>query len=147
MLLGRKWAVPEQGSFFKKFIYLAACGSAAKESARLQCWRPTFNSWVGKIPWRRESLPTPGFCSGLENSMDCIVHGVTKSQTGLSNFHFHGSQWQLMGSCYGVWPLLQLWCLGSMYVSSVVAACSMWDLSFLTRDQTCVHWKFESIGR
>ena len=21
--------------------------------------------------------------------MDCIVHGVTKSWTGLSNFHFH----------------------------------------------------------
>ena len=28
-------------------------------------------------------------CSGLENSMDCIVHGVAKSQTPLSNFHFH----------------------------------------------------------
>ena len=25
--------------------------------------------------------------SGLENSMDCIVHGVTKSQTRLSNSH------------------------------------------------------------
>ena len=27
--------------------------------------------------------------SGLENSMDCLVHGVTKSWTQLSNFHFH----------------------------------------------------------
>ena len=26
--------------------------------------------------------------SGLENSMDCIVHGVTKSRTWLSDFHF-----------------------------------------------------------
>ena len=26
--------------------------------------------------------------SGLENSMDCIVHGITKSQTELSDFHF-----------------------------------------------------------
>ena len=26
--------------------------------------------------------------SGLENSMDCRVHRVTKSWTGLSNFHF-----------------------------------------------------------
>ena len=26
---------------------------------------------------------------GLENSMDCIIHGVTKSQTRLSDFHFH----------------------------------------------------------
>ena len=27
--------------------------------------------------------------SGLENSIDYIVHGVTKSQTQLSDFHFH----------------------------------------------------------
>ena len=27
--------------------------------------------------------------SGLENSTDCIVHGVAKSQTLLSDFHFH----------------------------------------------------------
>ena len=28
-------------------------------------------------------------CAGLENSMDCIVQGVAKSQTRLSVFHFH----------------------------------------------------------
>ena len=27
-------------------------------------------------------------CSGLENSRDCTVHGVTKSRTWLSDFHF-----------------------------------------------------------
>ena len=27
----------------------------------LQCRRPEFNSWVGKIPWRRERLRTPVF--------------------------------------------------------------------------------------
>ena len=27
--------------------------------------------------------------SGLENSMDCVVHGVAKTQTYLINFHFH----------------------------------------------------------
>ena len=26
---------------------------------RLQCGRPGLNPWVGKIPWRRERLPTP----------------------------------------------------------------------------------------
>ena len=25
----------------------------------MQCRRPWFNSWVGKIPWRRDGLPTP----------------------------------------------------------------------------------------
>ena len=30
----------------------------------LQCRRPGFDLWVGKIPWRRERLPTPGFWPG-----------------------------------------------------------------------------------
>ena len=30
----------------------------------LQCGRPWFNPWVGKIPWRREWLPTPLFLPG-----------------------------------------------------------------------------------
>ena len=36
-----------------------------------------------------EGIGYPLQYSGLENSMDFIVHGVAKSQTGLSNFHFH----------------------------------------------------------
>ena len=28
---------------------------------RLQCRRPWFDSWVGKIHWRRDRLPTPVF--------------------------------------------------------------------------------------
>ena len=27
----------------------------------MQCRRPWFDSWVGKIPWRRDRLPTPVF--------------------------------------------------------------------------------------
>ena len=30
----------------------------------LQCRRPGFNPWVGKISWRREWLPTPVFLPG-----------------------------------------------------------------------------------
>ena len=26
-----------------------------------ECMRPQFNSWVRKIPWRRDRLPTPVF--------------------------------------------------------------------------------------
>ena len=85
-------------------------------------WETLVDSWVGKIHWRRDRLPTPVFLgfpcgsagkesacnagdlgsipvlgrspgegkdyplqySGLENSMDCIVHGVAKSQRRLS---------------------------------------------------------------
>ena len=88
--------------------------------------RSRFSSWVTKICWKRDRLPTPVFLgfpcgsagkettcnagdlgwipglgrfpgegkgypllySGLENSTDCIVHGITKSWTQLSNFTF-----------------------------------------------------------
>ena len=53
---------------------------------RPQCRRPGFSPWVGKIPWKRERQ-TPQY-SGLENFMDCIVHGGAESQTRLSAFGF-----------------------------------------------------------
>ena len=99
----------------------------------LQCRWPWFYSWIGKDPWRRDSLPIPVFMgflggsdgkesicnvgdlgsipglgrspregkgyplqySGLENSTDFIVHGVPKSRTQLSMFHFHFTTEQL----------------------------------------------------
>ena len=61
------------------------CGSASKESAH--------NAGdLGSIPgWGRshgEGNSYPPQYSGLENSLDCIVHGVTKSQIRLSDFQF-----------------------------------------------------------
>ena len=45
------------------------CGSAGKESIHLQCRRPGFDPWAGKIPWRRERLPTPVFWPGEFHEM------------------------------------------------------------------------------
>ena len=42
---------------------------------------------LGRSPGQENSYPLQ--YSGLENSMDCIVHGVAKSWTRLSDFHFH----------------------------------------------------------
>ena len=118
--------------FFALFIeegLVSLCASLVAQLVKksLQCRRPWFDSWVGKICWRRERLPTPIFLgfpggsvakestcnvgdlglipalgrspeerkgyplqySGLENSMDYIVHGVTKNRTRLSDFHSH----------------------------------------------------------
>ena len=60
------------------------CGSAGKESA-CNLGDLGFDPWIGKISWRRGY---PLQYSGLENSMDSIIHGVTKSRTRLSDFHF-----------------------------------------------------------
>ena len=43
----------------------------------------------GRSPGERNGYPFQ--YSGLENSMDCIVHGVTKSWTQLNHFHFHST--------------------------------------------------------
>ena len=107
---------------FERFDSLIALLVKNPPSVRRLC----FDSWVGKIPWRRDRLPTPVFLgfpcgsageesacntgdlglipgfgrspgegkgyplqySGLENSMDCIVHGVSKSRTWLRDFDF-----------------------------------------------------------
>ena len=41
----------------------------------------------GRSPGEGNGYPLQ--CSGLENSMDHIVHGVAKNRTWLSDFHFH----------------------------------------------------------
>ena len=41
---------------------------------------------LGRSPGEGNSYPLQ--FSGLENSMDCIVHGVAKSRTRLRDFHF-----------------------------------------------------------
>ena len=60
-------------------------GSAGKEST---CNVGDLGSipGLGKSPGEGKSYPLQD--SGLENSMGTIVHGVTKSRTQLSNFHF-----------------------------------------------------------
>ena len=45
---------------------------------------------LGRSPGEGKGYPLQ--YSGLENSMDCIVHGVAKSQTRLSDFHFTSLQ-------------------------------------------------------
>ena len=62
-----------------------SCGSVGKES--------TWNvgdlgliSGLGRPPGEGKGYPFQ--YSGLENSMDCIVHEVAKSRTWLNDFHF-----------------------------------------------------------
>ena len=60
--------------------------SVGKESA-CNAGDPSLIPGLGRSPGEGKRYPLQ--YSGLENSMDCIVHGVAKSQTRLSDFHFH----------------------------------------------------------
>ena len=62
------------------------CGSAGKEST---CNAGDLGSipGLGRVPGKGNSYPFQ--YSGLENSLDCIVHEIAKSRTRLSDFPFH----------------------------------------------------------
>ena len=78
----------------KNSIFLGfSCGSAGKESTCIA-------GDLGSIPGLGRSIGEgkgyPLQYSGLEKSMDFIVHGVTESLTRLSDFHFSFSElWEL----------------------------------------------------
>ena len=62
---------------------------------------------LGRSPGEGKGYPLQ--YSGLENSMDCVVHGVVKSWTGLNDFHF---QFQMdVGMVRLVWQLQRDACL------------------------------------
>ena len=70
---------------FNMLFRLFPCGLAGKESA--------FNvgdlgliPGLGRSPGEGKGYPLQ--YSGLENSMECIDHGVARSRTQLSDFHF-----------------------------------------------------------
>ena len=77
---------PGEGIGYPTPVFLGPpCGSAGKGSA---CNAGELGSipGLGKSPGEGNGYPLQ--YSGLENSMDCMVHGVAKSRTWLSNLHF-----------------------------------------------------------
>ena len=73
-------------------------GSAGKEST---CNAGDLGSIPGLGRFPGEGKVYPLQYSGLENSKDCIVHRVSKSQKRLSDFHFH----QRVNVVRGFWDL------------------------------------------
>ena len=48
-----------------------------------------WGTWVQSLGWEDPlEKGKATYSSGLENSMNCLVHGVVKSQKQLNNFHF-----------------------------------------------------------
>ena len=69
------------------------CASQGDTGAAVSGW-----CWLWNLLWmlsrasliaQLEGKGYPLQYPGLENSMNCMVHGVTKSQTRLSDFHFY----------------------------------------------------------
>ena len=88
----RAFNLSSAASFFKNLFDLSWTSLMAQLVKNLHAlWRPGFNPWVGKFPWRRKCNPFQYSC--LESSMDrgawwATVHEVAKSLTRLSDSHF-----------------------------------------------------------
>ena len=84
-----KERLPTKWGRYLQIIYLIRgfpYGSAGKESA-CNVGDLGLIPGLGRSPGEGNSYSFQ--YSGLENSMDCIVHGVAKSWTRLSNFHLN----------------------------------------------------------
>ena len=57
-------------SLFRPFFFP---GDSEVKSICLECWRPGFNPWVGKIPWRRKWQPTPVLLPGESHGGRSLV--------------------------------------------------------------------------
>ena len=71
-----------------RFIGASLVAQTVKK-IRLQCGRPRFEPWVGKIPWRRKQQPTPVFLPGESHGgrslVGCRLWGRTESDTTEAN--------------------------------------------------------------
>ena len=83
----------EKGQATHSSILGLPCGSADKEAT----------CSAGDLG----SIPGLGRSTGLENSMDLLVYGVTKRQTRLSEFRFH--EWPGAAEYQGRMDLSSVW--------------------------------------
>ena len=84
-LLKMKNTIPDMKNTLIEHLSTGASLIAGKETA-CNAGDPGSIPGSGRSPGEGNSYPLQ--YSGLENSMDCIVHGVAKSWTQLSDFDF-----------------------------------------------------------
>ena len=100
LVLLSPWDFQElQSAFQRTFALFFPGGSVSKESTsnagdHLQCRRPGFDHWLGKISWRRKWQPTLVFLSGkspvVGGAWWATVHRVAESGKWLSTWaHKH----------------------------------------------------------
>ena len=88
------WAVPSLGSQRVRHDWVTfTLGFPSSSDICLQCKRPGFDPWVGKIPWRRKWQPTlvflPGEFQGQRNLVGYSPRGREELDTTETLTHKH----------------------------------------------------------
>ena len=95
-------------------------------------------TWVWPLGWEDpfgEGRCNPLQYSGLENSMDrgawqATVHGVAKSQTGLSDFHFHSWRWSFNSSFSVSWSCIWVLVVARVLILKKIKFTSLLQISW-----------------
>ena len=108
------------------------CGSAGKKST---CGRPGFDPWVGKIPWRRERLPTlvfwPGESHGLYSPWRLSVGHDWATFTFT---YLYDTPWGFRRQCIYICMCSISWLFGTLIVFKNLCFC------FISGNKSmCVH--------
>ena len=82
------WTDWNRHAYYLSLLLLGFPSGSADKRLCLQCGRPEFDPQVGKIPWRRERLPTPVFWPGGFHGL-CSPWGHKELDTTISDFHTH----------------------------------------------------------
>ena len=88
---------PFENPWSEQFVSILPDSSVGKESA-CNAGDPGLILGSGSSPG--EGIGYPLQYSGQENSRDFIIHGVTKSQTKLSDFHFPPGKKNIVNHTY-----------------------------------------------
>ena len=71
----------DQKSVYRHFLVLLGFPGGSEVNVCLQCGRPGFDPWIGKIPWRRKWQRTPVFLPGESHGQRSLVgYSPTRSQ-------------------------------------------------------------------
>ena len=113
-----------------------------------QCGRPGFDPWVGKIPWRRERLPTPGFWPGEFHGLQSMgLQRVGQDWATFTSLHFTVKPVpKTLPSI--TWNLVEMWSLrlhapGTWYQSR---APRKFEKPCSQKDQKARGWVFENVN-
>ena len=98
-------------------------GGSDGKSVCLQCRRPRFDPWVGKIPWRRKWHPTPVLLPGKSHGRRSLVGyspwGRKESDT-TERLHFHPYFYLL---------IFIFDCAGPLLLCGLFSSCGKWGYS------------------
>ena len=94
-----------------------------KNLGSVQCGRPGFNPWVGKIPWRRKWQPTPVFLPGKSQGL--------RSLAGYRVGHDWATSLSLLGSVLkmrGITLPAKVHIVKAMYFPAIMYRCESWTI-------------------